>query len=175
MIQLEKVDKINKIIIITYGLTLFYLIIHSSFRDCLLQGCNLIISVSILLFMDQKMKKEPIMHRSPIYYYAFPFFATYTIFLTGGYKSLLFPILFLFPVVYSSINFPRKGSTGIAILINVVMLLFLKQDPLLRKWEQVAFLFIILFIIPQAIGLLIKHYKFKMSRMTHSNQYFREN
>lgn len=175
MIQLGKVDKINKIIIITYGLTLFYLIIHSSFRDCLLPGCNLIISVSILLFMDQKMKKEPIMHRSPIYYYAFLLFATYTIFLTGGYKSLLFPILFLFPVVYTSINFPRKGSTGIAILTNVVMLLFFVQDPLLRKWQHVAYLFILIFIIPQVIGLLVKKYKLKMSRITHSSFSSREN
>lgn len=154
----QKLDRINTVLFIIYGLLglidLFYL---SSYLK-ILMVFNLIIALTTLYLMNQQMKQDPIVYRSPMYYLSFFFFTMITIWISGGFHSLLFPYLYLFPVLYVSVNFPRKGSTGIGILTVATLWLILLQDPSQEKFEQTVIATILVIAIPQIVGYMVKEY-----------------
>lgn len=162
---LRKVEKINIIIILMYGLSIFITLFHLPIDRIVYLVFDLIISMLILLVMDQLMKHEPIVHRSPFYYFTFLFLVTFTVYVGGGYDSALFPVIFFLPVLYISINFSRQGSTAVAILAITIMWLTLLQDPDLTKFNQTIFLSVVLLAVPQVFGFLVKEYVQRMKKL----------
>ncbi len=91
-----------------YGLAMVFNMVHLSMWENLLMGVDLIISLSILFYMNERMKKEPIMHQSPKNYYSFVLLVTLTIFLDGTYHSRFFPVLFVLQLSILKLIFPEK-------------------------------------------------------------------
>lgn len=169
--SLRKVDGINLLMIITYGLVIFISMLQYPIGDKFLyMFMDLITSMVILLVMNHMLKHEPIVHRSPIYYYAFLTLVTLTIYIDGGFASRLFPALLILPILYTAINFSRKGSTAIAIFAVAIIWLTLIQDPMLTKLYQSIIITIIVLAMPHMIGLLVKEYVYNMKRLIKKNR-----
>jgi len=115
--------------------------------------------------MNHFMKQEPIFHRSPYYYFVFLTLVTITVFLDGAYNSFLFPLIFFLPALYVSVNFSRKGSSGVAIFAVTIIWLILMQDPLHQKLENVVLVSLSILALPQIIGYLIKEYINHMKKL----------
>lgn len=168
---IRKVEKINIVIISAYGLAIIISLLTTPFNDRFIYlSFALLVSISIISVINHLLKHEPIVHRSPLYYYAFLVFSTITVYIDGGYSSKLFPAIFILPILYTSINFSRKGSTGIAIFSVIVVWLTILQDPYLVKLDQTIIISILLLVIPQTIGFLVKEYVSNMKRLIKGNR-----
>lgn len=174
--SIRKADEINLILIFTYGLVIFVTLIQESFGERFLYlFIDLIFSMAALLAMNHLLKHEPIAHRSPIYYYTFITLVAITIYADGGYASDLFPALLILPILYTVVNFPRKGSTALAIFAVVIIWMTLVQDPELTKLYQSIIMSIVILAMPHTLGLLVKEYIYSMKRLIKKNRavYFR--
>lgn len=174
--SIRKSDEINLILIFTYGVVILITLLQKPLGESFLYMLvDLIFSMGTLLVMNHLLKHEPIAHRSPFYYYTFLTLVTITIYVDGGYLSNLFPALLILPILYTVINFSRKGSTAIAIFAVVIIWLTIAQDPTLTKLYQSIIMSIIILTMPHTLGLLVKEYVFSMKRLIKKNRavYFR--
>lgn len=168
---IRRVDRINIVMIFAYGLSIIISMLQAqSTKHFMFLLLNLVFSISILLIMNQLLKHEPIVHRSPIYYYAFLTLTTITVYIDGGYSSNLFPIIFVLPVLYTSVNFSRKGSTGIAIFASIIILLTVLQKPEPDKIDYAIIITLICLAMPQLIGLMVKEYVMNIKRLIKGNR-----
>lgn len=169
--SIRKTDKINLILIFTYSLVIFVTLTQKPLGESFLYlVVDLIFSLVTLLVMNHLLKHEPIAHRSPFYYYTFLTLVTMTIYIDGGYTSDLFPALLILPVLYTVINFSRKGSTAITIFAVLVIWMTLIQDLALTKLYQSIIMSIIIIAMPHSLGLLVKEYVYNMKRLIKKNR-----
>ncbi len=165
---IRKVEKINIIMISTYGLALIISMFYMSYEKVYMMMIDFVASVGILIFMNEMIKKEPIYHRSPFYYYAFLGFVTVSVYIDGANHSIFYPVLFILPVLYVAVNFPRKGSTGIAIFAVTIIWLIRLQDPMLiaaNQVNQTILYSVIILALPQLVGFLVKEYVSNMKNL----------
>lgn len=169
--SIRKSDEVNLILIFTYGVIILIVLLQKPLgKDLLYMLIDLLFSMGTLLVMNHLLKHEPIVHRSPIYYYTFITLVTITIYADGGYSSNLFPALLILPILYTVINFSRKGSTAIAMFAVLIIWLTLAQDPLLTKLYQSIIMSIIILAMPHTLGLLVKEYVLSMKRLIKKNR-----
>lgn len=169
--SIRKSEEINLILIFTYGVVILIILLQKPLGESFLYMLiDLLFSMVALLVMNHLLKHEPVAHRSPIYYYTFLTLVTITIYIDGGYTSNLFPALLIIPILYTVINFSRKGSTAIAIFAVVIIWLTLVQDPALTKLYQSIIMSIVILTMPHTLGLLVKEYVFSMKRLIKKNR-----
>jgi len=169
--SIRKAEEINLIIIFTYSLVIFVILIQKPLGESFLYMLiDLIFSMVTLLVMNNLLKHEPIAHRSPFYYYTFLTLVTITIYIDGGYLSDLFPALLILPILYTVVNFSRRGSTAIAIFAVAVIWMTLIQDTALTKLYQSIIMSIIILAMPHSLGLLVKEYVYSMKRLIKKNR-----
>ncbi|OEF99507.1 hypothetical protein BHF71_08800 [Vulcanibacillus modesticaldus] len=156
--QIRKVDRVNSIMIAIYFLTVLFNVLSLPRVDFIVILIDLFFSMIILLYVNKQIRLNPIVHRSPVYYYVFLTLVTLTVYLNGSYSSQLYPTLFLIPILYTTVNFSRKGSMGIAIFSIVIIWLLLLQDPTYRKLEQVVSISVIILTTQVTIGFLVKEH-----------------
>lgn len=168
--NIKKVEKINNLVIYTYGFAFLISLFNTPKEKFIIMLIDLVISIVILVVMNKKMEVEPTLHRSPVFYYAFLALVTITIYLSGIYQSELFPELFIFPIIYISVNFPRKASTGVSIFGVVIIWLILLQDPTLEKLDLVIITTIVIIVIPRIIGFIVKEYISLMKRLVKASK-----
>jgi|GEM_PF-4121012 len=161
----RKSAKINLLIIFAYGLALLFSSLVLPLEEMGLLVIFMLVSLLFLLYMNKRMKYEPILYRSPLYYYTFLIASTAAVYISGGNLSPLFPTLFILPIIYVAINFSRKGSTGLSILANAIIWLTLLQDPTLTKIDDAIIVSIIIFILPHLVGLIVKEYVVHMKKL----------
>ncbi|WP_339060505.1 hypothetical protein [Tepidibacillus marianensis] len=166
MFQLiRRVGKINGLIISVYGLMILFPIMVGSPYHFYPLFIDFAVSMSILFLMNHRIQQEPMIQRSAFYYYVFILLVLVTIWLTGLTNSVLFPHLFVLPVLYISNNFSRRGSMGIAILSVVIVWFLLANDPLQLKRDQVIVASLVNLSLPIMIGYIVKEYIFQMKRL----------
>jgi len=167
---IRKVEKINVVVIISFGAAVSLSILNNGVTDSIYLLGLLIVALVILGIMNHLLKLEPIVHRSPIYYYVFLTLSTLAIYLDGAYSSRLFPALFILPILYISVNFSRKGSTGVAFFSIAIIWFTLLQDKELYKLNESIIISIIIIALPHIIGFIVKEYVNNMKKLVKLNR-----
>lgn len=155
MPYVRKVKKINNVIVFVYGLLLLISCFHvNSYWKVIIP--YVIITTGILLFLNYRLHQDHFGFRSLYHHYTFYIFVLHSILLTNKHESLLFPTIFILPVLFVSVNFTRRESTGIAILSFVTIGIILLADPLKIKMIEVIVTSLFILVLPQIVGYLIK-------------------
>ncbi len=155
MPYIRKVRNINNLIITLYGVLLFFASFYVPDHH-LVPITYTTMTTGILFFFNHKMYKDNIGFRPIYHHYAFYLMVLHSIFLTNNHDSILFPVLFILPVLFVSVNFSRRESTGIAILSIVTIILILLADPMRTKLIEVIVTCLFILVLPQIVGYLIK-------------------
>ena len=164
---IRKVEKINSLIIVVYGLFILFPLVtrqtyHVPIYPLLI---DLVGSMGILFAFNHRVNQEPMYQRSPLYYYVFIVLVLVTFWLTGLTESVLFPHLFVLPVLYVSINFSRRGSIGISILSIVSIWLLLAGDFTLENSEEALIISVINLALPILFGYIAKEHISHMRKL----------
>lgn len=149
----EENKKVNILLIVVYGLSILLTIpeVEVEFKGILFY--DFFISMLVLFFYYLRLINITIFKHS-IFNYIFVYLVTITIFIGGSYNSLLFPTLFMIPVLFGVLNLNMQNSMGVSIFSIAIIWLILLQDPNLTKIGEVIFNSFYIIIFQVILGVL---------------------
>ncbi|MGD9678480.1 MAG: hypothetical protein AB7V16_09065 [Vulcanibacillus sp.] len=156
MLEVNKIKIINRILIYLFIIAIIVAIFIATNFERVLLGIDLLVSIVMLLYINQKALTNRSIQIRLICNYIFIVNITVTILFSGIYNSILFPALYIIPFTYAVVNFSLRVRSGIIILILSILWLILFQDPLLGKLTLVIFISVFIVVIHIIADWLVK-------------------